>query len=122
MDGILGVDEVLFFVPDVQVAKRWYGELLGVEPYFDHEGYCAFRLANVTVGLHPSDEKNSSGVAGQVTYWRVSDILKTIAHFESHGCSKFRGPTFGVDQVWVCQVKDPFENVWGLVQRSERPE
>ena len=120
MDGILGVDEVLFFVPDVQVAKRWYGELLGVEPYFDHEGYCTFRLANVTVGLHPSDEKkNSSRIAGQVTYWRVSDIQKTIAHFESHGCSKFRGPTFGVDQVWVCQVKDPFENVWGLVQRAE---
>lgn len=48
MDGMCGVDEVLFFVPDVQVAKRWYGELLGVESYFDHEGYCAFRLANVT--------------------------------------------------------------------------
>lgn len=32
-----------------------------------------------------------SGIAGQVTYWRVSDIHKTIDHFEAHGCRKFRG-------------------------------
>lgn len=117
LDGVLGVEEVLYFVPDVQTAKHWYGDLLGVEPYFDQEGYCAFRLANITVGLHPSDEKNSSGIAGQVTYWRVSDIQKTIAHFELNGCRKFRGPTFGVDRVWVCQIMDPFGDVWGLLEK-----
>lgn len=92
MDGVLGVEEVLFFVDDVQDARQWFIELLGNEPYFDNQNYCAFYLANSTVGIHPSDEKTSSGVAGQVTYWRVSDIKKTIAHFESHGCSLFRGP------------------------------
>lgn len=86
MDGVLGVEEVLFFVPDVQDAKQWYIELLGNEPYLDNKNYCAFHLANYTVGVHPSDEKTSSGVAGQVTYWRVSDIKKIVAHFESHGC------------------------------------
>lgn len=119
MDGVLGIEEVLFFVPNVQEAKHWYGDLLGVGPYFDDEGYCAFHLANATVGLHPSDEKNGSGAAGQVTYWRVSNIQETIAHFESHGCREYRGPIFGVDQVWVCQIIDPFGNIWGLVEKPE---
>ncbi|REB05220.1 bleomycin resistance protein [Sporosarcina sp. BI001-red] len=117
MDSILGVEEVLFFVNNVQDAKQWFIELLGENPYFDDERYCAFYLANATVGLHPSDEKISSGVAGQVTYWRVSDIKKTIAHFESKGCRLFRGPTFGIDKAWICQLMDPFDNVWGLVEK-----
>lgn len=117
MDGILGVEEVLFFVANVQDSKQWYIELLGKEPYFDYKNYCAFHLANVIVGIHSSDEKTSSGVAGQVTYWRVSDIKKTITHFESHGCQIFRGPIFGIDKVWVCQLMDPFGNVWGLIEK-----
>ncbi|WP_245799182.1 VOC family protein [Virgibacillus siamensis] len=117
MGDLLGVEEVLFFVDDVQDAKKWFSDLLGSEPYFDHANYCAFHAADTTVAVHPSDEKTSSGIAGQVIYWRVADIKKTIAHFESHGCSLFRGPIYGVDEVWVCQLLDPFGNVWGLLEK-----
>lgn len=109
---------MLFFVPDVQDAKPWYVSLLGNDPYFDEKNYCAFKVAGITVGIHPSEEKTSSGVAGQVTYWRVAEIQKTILHFESHGCRLFRGPTFGIDEVWICQLIDPFGNVWELVEKS----
>jgi predicted enzyme related to lactoylglutathione lyase len=118
MDEILAVDEVLFFVPDVPIARKWYAELLGREPYFDDPSYCAFHLANASVGIHRSDPKTRAGVAGQVTYWRVANIQRAISHFGSHGCRLFRGPIFGADQVWVCQLVDPFGNAWGLVQRS----
>jgi len=117
MDEIVSVDEVLFFVPDVQAAKRWYGELLGKAPYFDNPEYCAFHLANASVGIHRSDPKTSPGVAGQVTYWRVPNIQRAISHFELHGCHLFRGPILGVDKVRVCQLLDPFGNAWGLVER-----
>lgn len=50
MDVLLGGDELLFFVPDVPAAKRWYGDLLGVYPYVDHGGYCAFRVALTRFG------------------------------------------------------------------------
>lgn len=118
MHGMLGVEEVLFFVPNVQEAKQWFIDLLDENPYFDNENYCAFYIANSTIGIHPSDDKVSSGVAGQVTYWRVSDIKESIKHFQSHGCSLFRGPICGVDKVWICQLTDPFGNVWGLVEKT----
>lgn len=116
MDGVMGVCEVLFFVTNVQVAKQWYIELLGTKPHFDDENYCAFDLAGTTVGVHPVDDKTKSGVAGQVTYWKVADIHKMISHFESNGCRLFRGPILGMDKVWVCQIIDPFGNAWGLMQ------
>jgi predicted enzyme related to lactoylglutathione lyase len=117
MGEILNVDEVLFFVPDVQAAKRWMAELLGEPPHFDDPNYCVFHVANASVGIHRADPKTSPGVAGQVTYWRVSSLQRAIAHFESHGCRLFRGPILGVDKVWVCQLLDPFGNAWGLVER-----
>jgi catechol 2,3-dioxygenase-like lactoylglutathione lyase family enzyme len=82
MDGVLGIEEVLFFVPNVQEAKHWYGDLLGVGPYFDDEGYCAFHLTNATVGLHPSDEKN-----GTVSWPTVGDGLRIPG---MHGQGKLR--------------------------------
>jgi predicted enzyme related to lactoylglutathione lyase len=118
---IQSVDEVLFFVPDVRVAKQWYAQLLGCEPYFDNHDYCAFHLANASVGIHRSDPKTSPGVAGQVTYWRVSNLPQAISYFESHGCRLFRGPILGVDKARVCQLLDPFGNAWGLVERTEPP-
>jgi predicted enzyme related to lactoylglutathione lyase len=117
MGEILAIDEVLFFVPDVQAARKWFVELLESEPYFDDPDYCAFHLANASVGIHRGDRKTSPGVAGQVTYWRVPNIREAIAYFESHGCRLFRGPIFGVDKAWVCQLVDPFGNAWGLVER-----
>ncbi len=113
---MLGRDS--FFVPRVQDAKAWYQDVLGEEPAFDSPGYCSFHLAGASVGIHPSDEKTAAGVAGQVAYWRVSDIHKVMAHFETHGCRLFRGPIYGIDGVWVCQMMDPFGNLWGFMESN----
>lgn len=118
MHGILGVEEVLFFVPDVSQAKSWFSEVLELCPTFDDPQYCAFQLGGITIGLHPSDAKTSSGVAGQVVYWRVANLQATIDHFVAHGCTLFRGPIVGIDGVHICQVQDPFGNVWGLIEQQ----
>ena len=116
-----GVDEVLFFVDDVPQAANWIMSLLDKKPAFESENYCSFDLGFCRIGLHPSDEKTSSGVSGQVTYWNVIDLNQAISHFISHGCKLFRGPLTGVDGVDVCQMVDPFGNSWGLVQRARVP-
>ncbi|MCY0909605.1 VOC family protein [Sulfobacillus sp. hq2] len=116
MSLFLGLEEILLFVPDVQSAKPWYADFLGVDPVFDDPHYCAFRLCGVSIGLHPYDDKTPTRSTGPVPYWRVADIHQSIAQLQSKGCGLFRGPIFGVDQRWVCQMTDPFGNVWGLVQ------
>lgn len=116
MHGILDLDEILFFVPDVNKAKEWYMELLEIRPTFDDPNYCAFQLGRVTIGLHPADAKCATGIAGQVAYWRVEKLQASIDHFIAHGCSIFRGPIVGIDGPQICQMKDPFGNVWGLIE------
>ena len=118
MHRIVDIEEVLFFVENVSQAKRWYMGLLEADPTFDDPGYCAFQVGRVTIGLHPSDAKTASGVAGQVAYWRVEHLKSSIDHFVAHGCTIFRGPIVGIDGVHICQVKDPYGNVWGLIEQG----
>lgn len=119
-DHLLGVAEVTFFVPDVAAARAWLTGLLGTEPVFDHPQFVAFQAGDQLIGLHPDDEKTSSGVPGQVAYWHVPDLDIAVSHFQAHGCTLFRGPITGIDGPRVCQVRDPFGNVWGLTQEAGR--
>ncbi|HET7579840.1 MAG TPA: VOC family protein [Bacillales bacterium] len=118
MDGILGVEEITFFVQDVGEAKEWYIRLLGSKPVFEHPDFCSFQLGETSIGLHPADGKTPSGIAGQVAYWRVENLEKIIEKFVSHGCEIFRGPIVGVDGVKICQTRDPFGNAWGLIEKK----
>ncbi|HEU5140334.1 MAG TPA: VOC family protein [Bacillales bacterium] len=117
MEKMFGVEEVTFFVPDVSEAKEWYIRLLESKPVFDHTNFCSFQVGTTFIGLHPADDKTPSGVSGQVAYWRVENLETTLEAFVSHGCEIFRGPILGVDGVKICQVKDPFGNAWGLMEK-----
>ena len=51
---VRGVSTVSFFATDHAAARKWYTELLGVEPYFERPGYVEFRLGDyVGQGLSP---------------------------------------------------------------------
>ena len=46
-----GLATVNFYTADMKAAKKWYSELLGIEPYFErpdseHPAYIEFRLGN----------------------------------------------------------------------------
>ncbi len=41
-----GFATISFWADDLEAAKKWYAELLGVEPYFERPGYCEFRLGD----------------------------------------------------------------------------
>ncbi|MGH2706981.1 MAG: VOC family protein, partial [Actinomycetota bacterium] len=51
--GILGVDNMMLTVGDMAVAKRFYGEILGLEVKFDASefGIMAYRLGAEEPGL-----------------------------------------------------------------------
>ncbi len=37
---------VSFWTDDLEAAKKWYAELLGIESYFERPGYAEFRLGD----------------------------------------------------------------------------
>ncbi|GHO55607.1 hypothetical protein KSB_40820 [Ktedonobacter robiniae] len=41
-----GLSTVSFYAADLAAAKKWYTELLGIDPYFQVPGYIEFRLGD----------------------------------------------------------------------------
>jgi catechol 2,3-dioxygenase-like lactoylglutathione lyase family enzyme len=83
-----GFATINYWTDDMEAAKRWYTELLGVEPYFQRPGpdgrlaYAEFRVGDyqhelglVDRGWAPPGAATEPG--GAVAYWHVGDIAAT---------------------------------------------
>ncbi len=111
----LGPVEVTFFVPDVSAAASWYQEIFGA-PHFKSEHFYTFKGPGIDVGIHTEDAKAEGPGGRQVLYWRVSNLTQAISAMTAMGCHLYRAPIHGIDGPAVCQLEDPFGNVWGLWQ------
>jgi predicted enzyme related to lactoylglutathione lyase len=112
-----GIAEVVVFVPDLDVARRWYEMLFG-PPAGWFDGYGWFQVAGYRVGLHAADAKTPAGTGGQVAYWRVDALAEALAVWIGAGARLHRGPVTGPDGISVAQVVDPFGNAWGLWEEA----
>jgi predicted enzyme related to lactoylglutathione lyase len=123
-----GFATVNYWTDDVEAAKRWYSELLGVEPYFERPGpdgrpaYAEFRIGDYQheLGLvdrawAPPDASTEPG--GALMYWHVDDIEAAFEKLLSMGAEEYQPITPRGDQGFVtAAVLDPFGNVLGVMQ------
>ena len=112
----VSIVEVMFFVPDRQQAAQWYSRLLDLPiTYLDNPEHFYIRVGSQDIWFHGLDDKIASGTAGQVAYWLVIDIDAAMGRAEAFGASLYRGPLDRKDGEFMCQMKDPFGNLFGLV-------
>ena len=112
-------DHVLMSVPDVPVPAECYGRVLGRTPDFDDENFASIRIGSAALCFHPADAKVTARRAGQVAYWRVSSVSVARRRFEGDGATLYRGPlTIGNGEV-ICQLADPFGNVFGVIGEAD---
>src|SRR2546429_8014610 len=52
-----GFTTISYWAADLEAAKRWYAELLGIEPYFQRPGYFEFRIGDYQHELGLIDSK-----------------------------------------------------------------
>src|SRR5690606_11161531 len=52
-----GLSTISFYADNLEEAKKWYSELLGMEPYFEVPGYFEFRLGDYQHELGIIDKK-----------------------------------------------------------------
>ena len=67
-----GLQSVIYFVPDLTLAKTWYSAAFEVLPYFDEPFYVGFRVGASELGLDPDPAAGNPGPGGSVAYWGVS--------------------------------------------------
>ncbi len=118
-----GLTTISFWAADLDAAKAWYTNLLGVAPYFERPGYIEFRLGDYQheLGIIDSKYAPSSAAetpAGAITYWHVDDLQATYARLLALGAQTYqliteRGPGFA-----TASVVDPFGNILGIMYNA----
>lgn len=115
-----GLTTVSFWAADLAAAKKWYAELLGIDPYFERPGYVEFRLGDYQheLGLIDSryaPEVSATGPAGVVVYWHVDDVPATLERLLSMGAKQHEAPRDRSGGFTTAAVVDPFGNILGIM-------
>lgn len=115
-----GLSTVSFYAADLDAAKRWYTELLGIEPYFNRPGYVEFRLGDHQHELGLIDSKyapetTATGPAGAVVYWHVDDLPAVVDRLLSMGATEHDGIRERGHGFVTASVADPFGNILGVM-------
>jgi predicted enzyme related to lactoylglutathione lyase len=121
-----GFATISYWADDMQAAKRWYTELVGVEPYFERSGpdgqlaYAEFRIGDYQAELGLIDRWWApSGVptepGGVVMYWHVNDVAATFDKLLSMGAKEYQPITDRGHGFVTAALIDPFGNILGVM-------
>lgn len=108
-----GLRTVTYGVNNLEEAKAWYSQILGIQPYFDEPFYVGFNVGGFELGLNPN---TNPGTTGPVAYWGVTDAHAAWKQLIEQGAQE-HGPIEDVgDGILIGSVIDPFGNTLGIVQ------
>jgi predicted enzyme related to lactoylglutathione lyase len=121
-----GFATVNYWADDLEAAKEWYSELLGIDPYFERPGaqgpaYYEFRVGDYGHELGLIDARYpphdpAAGPAGVIAYWHVDDVKATLEKLLSMGAREYQPITqWGEAGFVTASVVDPFGNVLGIM-------
>jgi len=117
--SILGLRTTIYKVGDLDAAKDWYARAFQVEPYFDEPFYVGFNVAGYELGLMEDDGPTAEKTANVLSYWGVEDIEGEVKRFIELGAAPDAEPTNVGGEIMVASVKDPWDNVIGLIYNPE---
>ncbi|HEY1014861.1 MAG TPA: VOC family protein [Herpetosiphonaceae bacterium] len=115
-----GLTTVSFWADDLAAARAWYGELLGMEPYYVRDGYIEFRIGDYQHELGIIDRRYQPAGApavpgGAVLYWHVDDIEAALARLLALGAAPHLPVTEHGPGFVTASVVDPFGNLLGVM-------
>ena len=120
-----GMATISFWAADLNAAKKWYTELLGIEPYFvrPESGtpeYVEFRIGDYQHELGIIDSKYApKGAAtdsgGAVVFWHVDDVAATLEKVTAMGAKEYEPLTNREAGFITASVVDPFGNILGIM-------
>ena len=120
-----GLATISFWAADMEAAKKWYTELLGLAPYFERpvEGppaYIEFRLGDYQhelgiIHTNYAPKGATAGPSGAVVYWHVDDVAATLEKVMAMGAKEYEPLTNREAGFITASVVDPFGNILGLM-------
>ncbi|MBT8244260.1 MAG: VOC family protein [Winogradskyella sp.] len=112
---MLGLRTTAYIVKDLPQAKAWYTKAFKTEPYFDESFYVGFNIQGYELGLMPEGEEAKPKGENVLSYWGVEDIQEEFNRLLELGATIHEEPTNVGGELMVCSVKDPWNNIIGLI-------
>lgn len=116
---MLGLRTTIYKVPVIDEAKNWYAAAFSTSPYFDEPFYVGFNIGGYELGLQPEEESVTEKGDYVVSYWGVDDIEAEYNRLIQLGASEHEKPMNVGGQIMTATVKDPWNNVIGLIYNPE---
>lgn len=110
-----GLRTAVYKVKDLQSAKAWYADILGVAPYFDEPFYVGFNVGGFELGLDPDAENTIAGNTVLI-YWGVANAAEAYEKLLEKGAKTHEEPHDVGGNIVVASVYDPFGNVFGVIE------
>jgi catechol 2,3-dioxygenase-like lactoylglutathione lyase family enzyme len=109
--ALQGLRTVIYPSPDLEAAKAWWTELLGVGPYFDEPFYVGFEVAGYELGLLPDGDPAD----GALTYWGVDDVAAAMAAACAIGATEHVAASEVGDGIVTGSVRSPSGALVGFI-------
>ncbi|MCP2318829.1 hypothetical protein APR12_004188 [Nocardia amikacinitolerans] len=119
-----GMATVTYYADDLEAAKDWYAEFLGVAPYYHvPNGYYEFRIGDYQAELGivnrayaPQGARNEPG-GGGILNWHVDDLEATFQRLLELGAEEYDPitPRGNGEGFVTAAVVDPFGNIIGIM-------
>ncbi|MEU4833150.1 VOC family protein [Streptosporangium sp. NPDC023615] len=124
-----GLATVTLWADDLEAARAWYADLLGVEPYYEKPGngqpagYYEFRIGDHQAELGIIDRRYappgaSTAPGGAITHWHVDDVEGSLDRLLAMGATLHTPLTEHGPGFVAASVVDPFGNVLGVMYNS----
>jgi predicted enzyme related to lactoylglutathione lyase len=110
-----GLRTVIYHVDNLEKAKAWYTEALGIKPYFDQPFYVGFNVGGFELGLDPDMSGVSKG-NNAVAYWGVKDAAVSYKRMLELGAKRHSDVNDVGGSIRVATVTDPFGNIFGIIE------
>lgn len=112
----LGLRTAVYYVNDIQVGRDWYASILGFPPYFDEPFYVGFNVAGYELGLQPHEGETIERQTHAAVYWGVASCDEALKHLLAKGATANEDVQDVGGGIKVASVKDPFGNIFGVIE------
>ena len=106
-----GLRTVIYPAPDLDEAKQWWTDLLGIAPYFDQPFYVGFGVGGYELALMP----DADPADGAPVYWGVPDVAEAVSAAEASGATEHTPVADVGDGIVTATVRTPDGSILGLI-------
>jgi predicted enzyme related to lactoylglutathione lyase len=113
---LLGLRTAGYSARNLDSAKAWYREVIGVGPHVDEPFYVGFNVGGFELGIVPEESAGARRAGAGVAYWGVSNAEVAWQRLLELGATPHEPIADVGGGVRIGSLHDPFGNVLGIVE------